>query len=128
MARVNTQKVAAQIARYLKTELKTEQAKIQVGLPDQGMPAQQIGCTPSGPAPTVIGVSVPLVITMADGRELSVQILFAPEAAQNLQQLASWCAQAYGQYLAAKKPWRPQYSSGDRERDRDRYSDRGRRY
>jgi len=87
-----------------------------------GLPAQQVGFMPVGPSPVITGVSVPLVFPMPDGRELAIRIHFAPEAAQNfqnLQSLVNWCMHAYGQYLAAKRPWSGKYNSN---------YDRGRRY
>ena len=92
--------------------------QVQVGLPVQQMGLMQIGTTPQ-----VTGVSVPVAIPLPDGRELAIRIHFAPEAAQNLQQLAIWCAQAYGQYLAAR--WPSRFRSNGYAYDR---YDRKRRY
>jgi len=120
-------KLAAQIAKYLGQQgpaqsqpSQTQPIQVQVGLP-----AQQVGLAPPEPSPVVTEVSVPLAIPLQDGRELAIRLHFAPEAAKDLQHLANWCAKAYGQYLAAKRPWSGKYNSNY---DRDRYSDRGRRY
>jgi len=92
-----------------------------------GVPAQQMGVMSGSPSPVITGVSVPLVWPMPDGRELAIRIHFTAESAQSwqhIQALVNWCMQAYGQYLAAKRPWSGKYNSNY---ERDRYSDR-RRY
>ena len=116
-----------QLTRYVRRALSPKSlSAVQM---QAGVSAQQPGFSLGGPAPTITGVSVPLLFPMPDGsgRELAIRIHFSPESAQSiqhLQALINWCTQAYGQYLAAKRPWRERSSSDDR----DRYSDRGRRY
>lgn len=72
------------------------------GLPQQ--PAWAGGVW-TGPLPQPTGVSVPVTVPLPDGRELSVRVHFGPEAAVNLQAIASQAAQMFGSWLQARNGW-----------------------
>ena len=91
-----------------------QQPQPTTGWPSLGLPAGQM---PFGqqPAPTPFiggtlaqptGVSVPVVVPLADGREVHVRVHFPAEALANLQNLLNYCAQAWGNWLVARRPYR----------------------
>lgn len=81
-------------------------------MPMPSVGPQQFGLAPAPmyqpglAAPQPTGVSVPVVVPLPDGRELSLRVHFGPEVATNLHSFAAACLQLFGSYLSARWPYR----------------------
>jgi len=59
----------------------------------------------TGPVPRLVEVSVPVVVQLPDGREVTVRLHFAVDGVPSLQHIVNYCAMLYGPALAARRPW-----------------------
>jgi hypothetical protein len=59
----------------------------------------------AGPMPRLVEVSVPVVVQLPDGREVTVRLHFSVEGVPSLQHIVNYCAMLYGPALASRRSW-----------------------